>query len=269
MASPQLEIATRAALAAGKIINRESLRLDRIEVVEKAQFDYVSEVDLQSENSICTLLHEYFPNDTIFTEESGKCYKGSEDYVWIVDPLDGTTNFLHGFPQYAISIALTQYGHVVVGVVYDPVRNELFSAERGKGAFLNNRRIRVSGCTDLSKSLIGTGFPFRRNDNYTDFLPKFERVARAAAGLRRAGSCALDLAYVACGRLDGYWEANVNSWDMAAGTLLVLEAGGLVTDLYGGEEYLERGNICSGTPKIFPELLRKVWETGKPTAVAK
>lgn len=263
MASPQLQIAMRAALAAGKIINRESLRLDRIEFREKAQFDYVSEVDIQSEVAICEMLHEYFPKDSILTEESGRCYKGTNDYVWIIDPLDGTTNFLHGFPQYSVSIALTQGKNVLVGVVYDPVRNELFTAERGQGTFLNNHRVRVSGCEKIEKALIGTGFPFRRNDNYTDFLPKFERVARAAAGLRRAGSCALDLAYVACGRLDGYWEANVNSWDMAAGTLLVLEAGGLVTDLTGQDEYLKRGNICSGTPRIFSTLLMKVWDRDK------
>lgn len=269
MASAQLEIATRAAINAGKIINRESLRLDQIEVREKAQFDYVSQADIDCENSICETLHQYFPKDTIVTEESGEKFVGSQDNVWIVDPLDGTTNFLHGFPQYAVSIALSQKGRIVVGVVYDPVRNELFTAERGKGAFLNNKRIRVSGCKDMEKALIGTGFPFRRNDNYTDFLPKFERVARAAAGLRRAGSAALDLAYVACGRLDGYWEANVNSWDMAAGTLLVLEAGGLVTDLYGKENYLEGRSVCSGTPRIFSTLLLKVIETEPQTIAAK
>ena len=187
MSSAQLEIATRAALYAGKIINRESLRLDQIEIREKAQFDYVTQADIDCENSICETLHRYFPHDTILTEESGTKFSGADDNLWIVDPLDGTTNFLHGFPQYAVSIALTQRGRVVVGVVYDPVRNELFTAERGKGAFLNNKRIRVSGCRDMGRALIGTGFPFRRNDNYTDFLPKFERVARAAAGLRRAG----------------------------------------------------------------------------------
>ena len=264
MSSAQLEIATRAALYAGKIINRESLRLDQIEIREKAQFDYVTQADIDCENSICETLHRYFPHDTILTEESGTKFSGTDENLWIVDPLDGTTNFLHGFPQYAVSIALTQRGRVVVGVVYDPVRNELFTAERGKGAFLNNKRIRVSGCRDMGRALIGTGFPFRRNDNYTDFLPKFERVARAAAGLRRAGSTALDLAYVACGRLDGYWEANVHSWDIAAGTLLVLEAGGLVTVLFGEEKFLELGNVCTGTPKIFAELLMKVTEAKTP-----
>ncbi|HBN73256.1 MAG TPA: inositol monophosphatase [Sutterella sp.] len=264
MSSAQLEIATRAALGAGKIINRESLRLDQIEILKKGKFDYVTQTDIDCENSICETLHQYFPHDTILTEESGTKFSGNSDDVWIVDPLDGTTNFLHGFPQYAVSIALTQRDRVVVGVVYDPVRNELFTAERGKGAFLNNRRIRVSGVRDMAHALIGTGFPFRRNDSATNYLPKFERVAHSVAGLRRAGSNALDLAYVACGRLDGYWEASVHSWDIAAGTLLVLEAGGLVTDLFGQEKYLELGNICSATPKIFADLLMKVTEAKTP-----
>lgn len=258
MASAQLEIAIKAALKAGKIISRESLRLDQIEIREKAQFDFVSQVDIECENTICEILHQYFPKDSIFTEESGSKFTESQDNTWIIDPLDGTTNFLHGFPQYCVSIALVQKGRVVVAVIYDPIRNELFTAERGKGAFLNNKRIRVSKCVDFERSLIGTGFPFRRNDNYTDFMSKFERVARAAAGLRRAGSAALDLAYVACGRLDGYWEANVNSWDIAAGTLLVLEAGGLVTDLDGGDNYLTKRNVVVGTPKIFAPLIAKV-----------
>ena len=157
-----------------------------------------------------------------------------------------------------MSIAYAVKGRVMVAVVYDPVKNELFTAERSRGAFLNNRRMRVSGRAEFSQSLIGTGFPFRRNDDYAGFLPKLERVARSAAGLRRAGSAALDLAYVACGRLDGYWEKGLSCWDIAAGSLLVLEAGGLVTDLEGGENYLETGGICSGTPKIFSSLLFKV-----------
>ena len=175
-----------------------------------------------------------------------------------MDPLDGTTNFLHGFPHYAVSIAYALKGRVMAAAVYDPVKDELFSAERSRGAFLNNARIRVSGRTDMSKALIGTGFPFRRNDDYETFLPKLERVARSCAGLRRAGSAALDLCYVACGRLDGYWEANLKSWDLAAGSLIVLEAGGLVTDLSAGENYLATGGICVGTPKIFAPLLMKV-----------
>ncbi len=258
MASAQLEVAIRAARKAGDIINRESRNIDTIEVSEKAPFDFVSRVDTDCQNVIVGIISQYFPRDGIVAEESGSNPHPESPNQWIVDPLDGTTNFLHGFPQYAVSIAYAVKGKVMVAVVYDPVKNELFTAERSRGAFLNNRRIRVSGRTDFEKSLIGTGFPFRRNDNYESFLPKLERVARSAAGLRRAGSAALDLAYVACGRLDGYWESGLQSWDIAAGSLLVLEAGGLVTDLKGNEKYLESGDICVGTPKIFSPLLIKV-----------
>ncbi len=258
MASAQLEVAIQAARRAGNMINRESLNLDSIEVQEKAPFDFVSRVDTTSQDIIKGIIKQYFPRDTIIAEEDHAKYVPDAPAAWIIDPLDGTTNFLHGFPQYAVSIAYAVKGRVMVAVVYDPVKNELFTAERSRGAFLNNRRMRVSGRAEFSQSLIGTGFPFRRNDDYAGFLPKLERVARSAAGLRRAGSAALDLAYVACGRLDGYWEKGLCCWDIAAGSLLVLEAGGLVTDLEGGEKYLETGGICSGTPKIFSSLLFKV-----------
>lgn len=258
MASPQLEVATKAALKAGKIINRASMNLDQIEVREKAPFDFVSRVDTDCQNAIVDMIRQYFPNDGIIAEEAGAVVNPNAEGMWIIDPLDGTTNFLHGFPQYAVSIAYRLRGRVVVGVVYDPTKNELFTAERGNGAFLNGKRIRVSTRKEMAQALIGTGFPFRRTDDYEGFMPKFESVARSAAGLRRAGSAALDLCYVACGRLDGYWEAGLKSWDIAAGSLLVLEAGGLVTDLKGGEDYLESGRICVGTPKIFSPLLIKV-----------
>lgn len=260
MASAQLEVAIQAARRAGNLINRESRNIDSIEAREKAPHDFVSRVDTQCQDIICDMIRQYFPKDGIVAEEMSKAYQPDAKGVWIIDPLDGTTNFLHGFPQYAVSIAYTVAGRVMVGVVYDPVKDELFTAERSRGAFLNNRRIRVSGRIDFSQSLIGTGFPFRSTDNYEKFMPKFERVARSAAGLRRAGSAALDLAYVACGRLDGFWESGLSSWDMAAGSLLVLEAGGLVTDLSGKEDYLKRGDICVGTPKIFTNLLVKVGE---------
>lgn len=258
MASAQLEVAIQAARKAGNIINRASRDLDTLEVHEKAPFDFVSHVDTDCQNVIVGMISQYFPKDGIVAEEAKEAINPQSPNQWIIDPLDGTTNFLHGFPQYAVSIAYAVKGRVMVAVVYDPVKDELFTAERSRGAFLNNRRIRVSGRIDFGKALIGTGFPFRRNDNYEAFLPKLERVARSAAGLRRAGSAALDLAYVACGRLDGYWESNLQSWDIAAGSLLVLEAGGLVTDLKGNEQYLETGDICVGTPKIFAPLLMKV-----------
>lgn len=258
MPSAQLDIAVKAARAAGKIINHASLDLGHLDVQEKAPFDFVTAVDKKAQSTVVELIERYFPKDGIVAEENGMRTNAQSDRCWYIDPLDGTTNFMHGFPHYAVSIAYTVKGRVMVAVVYDPAKNELFTAERSKGAFLNNRRIRVSGRTDFSKALIGTGFPFRRSDNYETFLPKLERVARSAAGLRRAGSAALDLCYVACGRLDGYWESGLQSWDLAAGSLMVLEAGGLVTDLKGGEDYLLGGNICVGTPKIFSPLLVKV-----------
>ena len=265
MPSAQLEVAIQACRKAGNFINRESLDLSAIEAREKAPFDFVSRVDTGAQERITSIIRQYFPKDSIVAEESGTIVNPGADGVWYVDPLDGTTNFLHGFPHYAVSIAYALKGRVMAAAVYDPVKDELFSAERSRGAFLNNARIRVSGRTDMSKALIGTGFPFRRNDNYETFLPKLERVARSCAGLRRAGSAALDLCYVACGRLDGYWEANLKSWDLAAGSLIVLEAGGLVTDLSAGEDYLATGGICVGTPKIFAPLLMKVTNanTGK------
>ncbi|MBO5658278.1 MAG: inositol monophosphatase [Duodenibacillus sp.] len=266
MASAQLEVAIKAALKAGQIISRESRNLDGIDAQEKAQFDFVTRVDLDCQRAICDMIQRYFPRDGILAEEGGVRINPNAQNVWIIDPLDGTTNFMHGFPQYAVSIALAVKGRVVVAVVYDPNRNELFTAERGQGAFLNNKRIRVSGRKDFEKALIGTGFPFRATDNYTAFMPKFERVARSTAGLRRAGAASLDLAYVACGRLDGFWESNLATWDLAAGSLLVLEAGGLVTDLSGGEQYLQSGNICVGTPRVFANLLALVGDIKTPVA---
>ena len=258
MASPMLNTAMKAARAACTILNRAVDNLSGLEVHKKGHSDFVSEVDVACERTIVEILREAYPTHQILGEENGVTGPEKSDFQWIIDPLDGTTNFLHGFPQYAVSIAYAVKGRVMVAVVYDPTKNELFTAERSRGAFLNNRRMRVSGRTEFSRALIGTGFPFRRTDDYTGFLPKLERVARSAAGLRRAGSAALDLAYVACGRLDGYWESGLSCWDIAAGSLLVLEAGGLVTDLEGGEKYLETGGICSGSPKIFSPLLFKV-----------
>lgn len=256
--SPQLQTAIRAALKAGKIISRESGNVDSIEVHEKTQFDFFSRVDTECQETIYGILKAAFPRDGFVAEENGVAEHTDAECVWYIDPLDGTTNFLHGFPQYAVSIGMTYRGKLTIGVVYDPSRNELFYAEKGKGAFMNDARIRVSGRSDFSQALIGTGFPFRKTDDYASFMPKFERVARAAAGLRRAGSAALDLSWVACGRMDAFWEYNLKSWDLAAGALIVLEAGGLVTDMKGGEGYLGSGCICAGTPKIFAPLIAKV-----------
>ena len=255
-----LTIAVKAARRAGAIINRASFDLDKLTVRSKQNNDFVSEVDHAAENAIIATLKEAYPQHAILAEESGASggIGAGAEYVWIIDPLDGTTNFLHGFPQYCVSIGLTHKGVLTHGVIYDPSRNELYTASRGAGAFLNDRRIRVSRATQLKESLIGTGFPFREIDNLDRYLTMFRAVSHQAAGLRRPGAAALDLAYVACGRYDGFWELGLSQWDMAAGALLIKEAGGLVSDLDGNEKYLEKGQIVAGTPKVFSQLLQTI-----------
>ncbi|HIU84607.1 MAG TPA: inositol monophosphatase [Candidatus Aphodousia gallistercoris] len=255
MSSPMLNIALKAAKAACTIMNRASENISGLEVHKKAHHDYVSEVDVACERTIVDILREAYPNHQILAEESGLTGPEKSQYQWIIDPLDGTTNYLHGFPQYAVSIALKRENEIVEAVVADPVANEIFTATRGVGAFLNGRRLRVSKRTSMSEALVGTGFPFRRNDNVDAFVKVFKEVAQATSGLRRAGAASLDLAYVAAGRLDAFWEPNLKSWDIAAGSLLVLEAGGLVTDFKGESDYLTTGQIVAGTPKIFGQLL--------------
>ncbi|MCX7136405.1 MAG: inositol monophosphatase family protein, partial [Proteobacteria bacterium] len=228
---PMLNTAVKAARRAGTIINRASQNLDILTVTTKAANDYVSEVDRAAEDAIVRVLQEAYPSHAILAEESGA--SGKSEFQWIIDPLDGTTNFLHGFPQYAVSIALTQKGVLSQAVIYDPVHNDLFTASRGRGAYLNDKRLRISKRINLQKSLIGTGFPFREFSQIDAYLAMFRDLTQKTAGLRRAGSAALDLAYVAAGRLDGFWEFGLSPWDMAAGSLLIIEAGGLVGDLEG------------------------------------
>jgi len=250
---PTLNIAVKAARRAASVINRASTQLDLLTVQSKAPNDFVTEVDRAAEAAIIEVLRETYPDHAILAEESGR--SGDSEYCWIIDPLDGTTNFIHGFPQYAISIALARNDVLEQAVIFDPVRNELFTASRGAGAFLNDRRIRVSRRARLSEALIGTGFPFREVDHIEPYIKAFRELTQKTAGLRRPGAAALDLAYVACGRLDGFWEAGLHSWDMAAGALLILEAGGLVTDFAGGSGFLESGRLVAGTPKVFAQLL--------------
>lgn len=250
---PTLNIAVKAARRAASVINRASAQLDLIAVQTKGPNDFVTEVDRAAEAAIIEVLHETYPGHAILAEESG--LSGEGEYCWIIDPLDGTTNFIHGFPQYAISIALTRNQVIEQAVVYDPVRNELFTATKGGGAFLNERRIRVSRRNRLSESLVGTGFPFREVSYMEQYIEVFRELTRKTAGLRRPGAAALDLAYVACGRFDAFWESGLQAWDMAAGALLIQEAGGLVSDFAGESEYLERGRIVAGSPKIFAQLL--------------
>ncbi len=264
---PSLNIAVKAARRAASIISRASGQLDLISVQTKAPNDFVSEVDKAAEAAIIEVLRDAYPTHDILAEESGASSPtASSEFQWIIDPLDGTTNFLHGFPQYAISIALLKNGVLDQAVVFDPCRNELFTASKGAGAFLNERRIRVSRRIRLSESLIGTGFPFREFDNVEAYLGAFRELTQKTAGIRRPGAASLDLAYVACGRFDGFWEYGLQAWDMAAGALLIQEAGGLVSDLAGEATYLETGNLVAGTPKIFAQIL-PIIQSHRPAGV--
>jgi len=259
-----LNIAIKAARKAGQIINRASLDLSQIKVGVKQQSDYVTEVDRAAEAVIIDTLRDAYPDHSILAEESGS--SGSSDYQWIIDPLDGTTNFIHGFPQYAVSIALAHKGVLTHAVVYDPSRNELFTASKGAGAFLNDKRIRVSNRAKLAESLIGTGFPYRMFEHVDNYIAIFRELTRKTAGLRRPGAAALDLAYVAAGRTDGFWEFGLSPWDMAAGALLITEAGGLVGDLTGEPGFLASGNMVAGNPKIFAQLLQVIAPHQPPAA---
>ena len=258
---PTLNIAIKAARRAATVINRAALDVDLLRVEAKQPNDFVTEVDRAAEEAIIQVLREAYPSHSILAEESGETGPEAEsEYQWIIDPLDGTTNFLHGFPQYAISIALARKGVVEQAVVFDPNRNEMFTASKGAGAFLNDRRIRVSRRSRLGEALIGTGFPYREFDKVDLYLSIFKELAQKTAGQRRPGAASLDLAYVACGRYDGFWEFGLAPWDMAAGALLIAEAGGLISDLRGEANYLETGNVIAGTPKVFLPLLKLIEE---------
>jgi myo-inositol-1(or 4)-monophosphatase len=254
---PTLNIAVKAARKAGQIINRASLDIDKLTITVKQQSDFVTEVDRAAEAVIIEVLREAYPQFGILAEESGLAGSDPEsEYQWIIDPLDGTTNFIHGLPQYAVSIGLAHKGVMTQGVVYDVNRNEIFTASKGGGAFLNERRIRVSKRIQLADALIGTGFPYRMFDHIDTYLAIFKEIAQKTAGMRRPGAASLDLAWTACGRIDGFWELGLSPWDMAAGSLLISEAGGLVGDLSGEPNYLTSGNIIGGNPKIFAQLLQ-------------
>ncbi|HEX7013732.1 MAG TPA: inositol monophosphatase family protein, partial [Steroidobacteraceae bacterium] len=254
---PLLNIAIRAARRAGEVIVRGMNRLHRLDVRTKGQNDFVSEIDTQAELEIIETVRRHYPDHGILAEESGRSGASGTDseFLWIIDPLDGTTNFLHGFPQFAVSIGVQRRGRMEHAVVYDPLRQELFTASRGEGAQLDGRRIRVSGRAGLDGALIGTGFPYRANLQWLDsYMAMLKAVTQATAGIRRPGSATLDLAYVAAGRLDGFWELGLAPWDTAAGMLLITEAGGMVGTLTGGE-YKHEGHIVAGTPKVYAPLL--------------
>jgi myo-inositol-1(or 4)-monophosphatase len=253
---PMLNIAIKAARAAGAIINRGSQDLDILKISHKGPNDFVSEVDQAAEAAIIEVLLAAYPQHGILAEESGRQHGAKHsEFIWIIDPLDGTTNFLHGFPVYAVSIALAFRGQVQQAVVYDPTRNDLFYASRGRGAFLNDRRLRVSKRTRLSDSLIGTGFPFRRGDSFQRYVKMFETVMQNCAGVRRPGAAALDLCYVAAGWYDGFFETGLNPWDMAAGSLMITEAGGLVGNFTGEADFLYQREVVAGNPKVYAQLV--------------
>lgn len=250
---PLLNIAVRAARRAGDVIFRAIPRLDSIQVATKGRNDFVSEVDRAAEQEIIAIIRRSHPDHGFLAEESGR--SGSDENVWIIDPLDGTTNFLHGFPTFAVSIAHQQRGRLEHAVVYDPMRQELFTASRGEGAQLEGKKIRVSRQPGLEGALIGTGFPYRVNASWIDsYIAMMKVVMTSAAGLRRPGAAALDLAYVAAGRLDGFWEIGLSPWDTAAGTLLIREAGGHIGTLTGGD-YQLGGEIIAGAPKVYAALV--------------
>lgn len=247
-----LNIAIKAARRAGQHIIRNADRLDRLKVESKGHNDFVSEVDRIAEQEIIEILLHAYPDHSILAEESGE-HAGSE-YCWIIDPLDGTTNYLHGYPQYAVSIALKHKERLEQAVIFDPLRDELFSASRGSGAQLNDRRIRVSKVKKMPEALLGTGFPFKTQDKLDVWIDTFRSMLTGSSGIRRAGSAALDLAHVACGRLDGFWEFGLKPWDMAAGCLLIEEAGGLVSDMLEPISALKTGNILAGNPNIYKQM---------------
>jgi myo-inositol-1(or 4)-monophosphatase len=250
---PLLNIAVRAARRAGDLIVRNVDRVPTLGVRSKSRNDFVTEIDQLAERDIIETIRRTHPDHGFLGEESGR--SGGDEFVWIIDPLDGTTNFLHGFPTFAVSLACEYRGRLEHAVVYDPMRQELFTASRGDGAQLDGRRIRVSKQLELEGALVATGFPYRANARYIDeYLAMLRAVMQQTAGIRRPGAASLDLAYVAAGRVDGFWEIGLNAWDTAAGTLLITEAGGRIGTLAGGE-YRQSGNVVAGTPKVYEALV--------------
>ena len=248
----RLALAIKTALGAGKLIMASYGKLKTSQISTKAKNDFVTELDKKSEKLIIAAIRKYFPDDGIQAEESGA--KAGNDTVWAIDPLDGTVNYIHQFPLFSISIGIIENGVVTAGVVYDPLHKELFTVENGKGSFLNHRRIHTAKTPDIANALLTTGIPFRSRYRFDEYMASFRAISLASAGMRRGGSAALDLAYVACGRLDGFWELDLAVWDIAAGALLVTEAGGLVTDMWGNENYLKSGDIVAAASGVHKGL---------------
>ena len=256
MSSPYTNIASRAAREAGNILLHYFEHVDALTIKEKQVNDFVSEVDKASEQIIIEAIRKAYPDHAILAEESGS-HEGN-DFLWIIDPLDGTTNYLHGFPQFSISIALQYRGELESAVVFDPLRDEMFIANKGQGAYLNDRRIRVTDQKNLKGALLGTGIPYRDQTHVDAYFGMMKALIKDAAGVRRPGSAALDFAWLAAGRTDGFWELGLAAWDFAAGSLLIKEAGGVVTDLSGGTEFLETGNVVAGNIKVHQAMLEEI-----------
>ncbi|MCL4112760.1 UNVERIFIED_CONTAM: hypothetical protein GTU68_021778 [Idotea baltica] len=258
---PMLNTAIKAAHAAGDIIARSADRIDQLQIENKDKNDFVTEVDRAAEETIIGILRQAYPSHSFLGEESGE-HKPNDatEYEWIIDPLDGTTNFLYGIPHYAVSIALKKDGKLDQAVVYDPMKDDLFHATRGGGAFLNSRRIRVSKRLSLENAVLATGMPFREDQDeiFDDYINTLKVLKVGTAGIRRFGAASLDLAYVAAGRYDGFWEFGLKPWDIAAGALLVQEAGGIVGDLNGGTSHMKSGDIVASNPKVFKSMIKRL-----------
>ncbi len=255
---PIVTIAVRAARAAGNLLKRSQQNLDQVHWSSKGRNDFVSEADRAAEMLIVETVRQSYPEHAILAEESGLTGDQSSEVEWIIDPLDGTTNFIHGIPHFAVSIGVKVRGKVEHAVVYDPMRDELFTASRGKGADVNNMRIRVGKHQDIQDCLLATGFPFRNHKLLPIWQQTFDVLFEKCSDVRRAGSAALDLAYVAAGRLDGFWEFGLSPWDTAAGGLLIKEAGGIIEDIQGKPDFLATGNILTANPKVFKAMLQKL-----------
>ena len=258
---PLLNVATIAARSAGNQIMQHLENIERLNIEQKGMNDFVSEVDKEAEQIIIQTIQKYYPDHAILAEESGVSGSKNSAFEWIIDPLDGTTNFLHKYPQFSVSIAIKEKGKLMHGVVFDPIRDEMFSATRGDGAKLNNYRIRASDQKSLENALLATGFPYHDFSYIDSYMNSLKSFMQSTAGIRRAGSAALDLAYVACGRVDGFWEFNLKPWDIAAGALIAQEAGAFATDFKGGNNYLASGNIVVANPKLYKHMVQTLTKT--------
>jgi len=253
---PMLNVAIMAARRGGDTLFRNLNKLEKLKVEVKGRNDFVSEADRNAEKAVISAIQRHYPDHAILAEESGQ--QGDSEYLWIIDPLDGTTNYLHGFPVFCVSVGLMHNGRLEHGAVYDPMRQELFTASRGQGAQLDGRKIRVSKRTALEQALIGTGFPFRDSNMALDpYVRMLVSAIKNTEGIRRAGAAALDLCYVAAGRLDAFWETGLSIWDLAAGALIIREAGGIISGLDGSEDFLQTGHVLTGTPKIYTALAKQ------------